>query len=146
MNALQQHSSDTAVHGRKKQAAVSAPAVTLPFPFNCSAMAAGPGSKAQQMLRAASVCADICVSCALQTLRAVLSDYVDLPDEIRPFFEHPEFAKEFSDLLEWRDAIFAKHWPSSEDYSTPPLTPSTTRDGLSTGSTVASSSHVLFSQ
>lgn len=53
--------------------------------------------------------ADICLAMLLQAVEPVSGDYIPLKPATRECWRAPELAHRFAHLLEWRDAIYAKH-------------------------------------
>jgi glutathione S-transferase len=53
--------------------------------------------------------ADVLCASSLQFLMPVSERFVSLEPATRRSFSHPDLAKEFRDLLEWRDALYEKH-------------------------------------
>lgn len=53
--------------------------------------------------------ADIAMAAPLFGVRPVAATYVRLGDATRAAFTDESLAREFADLLEWRDALYAKH-------------------------------------
>ena len=57
--------------------------------------------------------ADILFATALQLVSPVAGDYIRIGSAVRKHWRIPELEEEFSDLVEWRDRIYARHRPTS---------------------------------
>ncbi len=55
--------------------------------------------------------ADIVGATVVQTIAPVEKKYLDVPPATRKLWEYKKLAKEFPDLIAWRDAIYEKHRP-----------------------------------
>jgi glutathione S-transferase len=53
--------------------------------------------------------ADVIAASTLNVIEPVREKYLRLPEAIREVWTDPELAREFWDLLEWRDGIYAAH-------------------------------------
>ncbi|HEY1959563.1 MAG TPA: glutathione S-transferase family protein [Polyangiaceae bacterium] len=54
---------------------------------------------------------DIVGTSIVQAIRPCADEYLDFPPATRRLWEHPKLLKEFPELVEWRDAVYAKHRP-----------------------------------
>jgi glutathione S-transferase len=57
--------------------------------------------------------ADVAMAVALQFVQPVEGYRPAMKPATRRTFTQPELAREFADLLAWRDAVFARHQPAS---------------------------------
>jgi len=55
--------------------------------------------------------ADVICASVLQFVAPVSDRFVPLEPATRRSFTHPELAREFADLLAWRDALYEAHRP-----------------------------------
>ncbi|OIP34929.1 MAG: hypothetical protein AUK47_17435 [Deltaproteobacteria bacterium CG2_30_63_29] len=53
--------------------------------------------------------ADITMAVSLQVVEPVAERYIELGPALRECWREPSLSQEFSDLVEWRDEIYAKH-------------------------------------
>ncbi len=53
--------------------------------------------------------ADLTMAVSMQFVSPVDDEYVRIGRKSRPCWTRPELAREFADLIEWRDGVYAKH-------------------------------------
>ena len=53
--------------------------------------------------------ADIALAMPLQFVTPVSDQYINMGDQHRKTMENIELAKEFKDLIDWRDRLYEKH-------------------------------------
>lgn len=56
--------------------------------------------------------ADVAMSLVLQFVAPAADEYIRLGPASRAAWADPELATEFADLVEWRNRVFAEHWPA----------------------------------
>lgn len=57
--------------------------------------------------------ADIVGTSIVQAIHPIDDAFLEFPPATRRLWEHPKLLKEFPDLVEWRDATYAKHRPKA---------------------------------
>ena len=58
--------------------------------------------------------ADIVATSIVQAIAPGSDEYVEFPPATRKLWNHPKLANEFAELVEWRDAVYAKHRPKEK--------------------------------
>jgi glutathione S-transferase len=58
--------------------------------------------------------ADVVGTSIVQAIAPAADAYLDFPPATRKLRHHPKLVKEFEDVVEWRDAVYAKHRPKAK--------------------------------